>query len=333
MVQRLTMQLIPPHKCAHRARLPQKGKELYDAMAAAMVRRERSVTVGGRYPGRVTEVFEALLHDQPFLFDLRREQVSVSTCDNCTRIGWDYYLTDAQYDGHRTRIYAALRRLQARIPREGRALRREWEIHKLMQRMALRTPAEDDELPWWHFTIAGPLLYGETVCEGAAMLFFLLCLLEGVPCQVVTGKSCGVHHKGGPHAWNLVCLGAQPMHVDVYWDMCLYDETIGCSYDYFNLPDSRMRADHVWNAQDCPPAATQRYSWFAMKACDVFGLEGFRQLLMHCADGRAQARFEVLPTDEEIRQAALETLLAQGGSIVWRKNEDQRVIALAVTCA
>lgn len=328
------MQLIPAGKCAHRARLTPAGQELYDAMAQAMMRRERTVTVPFRDDGVVTDVFDALLRDQPFLFDLRREKVTIGTCDAFTRVEWDYYLTDAQYAQHRSRIYQALQPLCRRIPKVGRALRREWEIYRVMLRMGVKS-SQDDEPDWWCYSIAGPLLYGEAVCEGAALLFYLLCLLEGVPCQVITGRSCGVHHKGCLHAWNLVRLGEQHAHVDVYWDMCLCDDDMKCSYDYFNLPDRQICSDHLWDRALYPAAETDRYSWFTMKRCEVFSAEGFRQTLTEGEKAgitQVMIRFQILPEEAEIRRIARETLFVRrSGSIVWRVNQDQKIVQLAVT--
>lgn len=330
------MQLIPVEKCAHRARLSADGKRLYDAMAKEMVDRGRSATISGRYDDPVTEVFEALLWDQPFLFDLDRKQVSIATCDAYTRVEWRYRLSDVQAASYRERIYREISNLRARIPREGQALRREWEIHRLMQCMGVRTHVAD-EGAWWNHSIAGPLLFHETVCEGAALLFYLLCLLEGVPCQVITGTSCGRLQEGGGHAWNLVRLGDSYTHVDVYWDMCLYDEAMGCSYDYFNLPDRQIRLDHRWDEDRYPRTGTDRYSWFIMKGCEVHAVDGFRQLLRRCRDAEAtqmMARFRILPSEGELRRAAEQTLFdGRNGRLVWRINPDQQVIQLAVTYA
>ena len=328
------MQLIPAGKCAHRARLTPAGQSLYDAMAQAMMQRERTVTVPFGYDGAVTEIFDALLHDQPFLFDLRRERVTVATCDACTRVEWSYYLTDAQYAHHRMSLYQALRPLCSRIPKVGRALRREWEIHKVMLSMGVK-PCLEDDLPWWCYSIAGPLLFGEAVCEGTALLFYLLCLLEGVPCQVITGHSCGVHHEGCPHAWNLVTLGDQHVHVDVFWDLCLCDGDMPYSYDYFNLPDRQICSDHAWDRKLYPAANTDRYSWFTMKRCEVFSADGFRQALAageEAGETQLMIRFQLLPDDETVRRIARDTLFARRpGSIVWRINRDQRIVQLAVT--
>ncbi len=77
--------------------------------------------------------------------------------------------------------------------------------------------------------IAGPLLDGESVCEGYAKGFKLFCDLYGIPCMVVTGD--GVTNTGSePHAWNVVRMEDGAWYaVDVTWD----DQPDQIYYDFF----------------------------------------------------------------------------------------------------
>ena len=51
--------------------------------------------------------------------------------------------------------------------------------------------------------------------------------------------------SGGFHAWNLVQLDGEYYAMDVTWDDPLGSPPERYKYDYFNLTDQAMSADHV----------------------------------------------------------------------------------------
>lgn len=77
--------------------------------------------------------------------------------------------------------------------------------------------------------VTGPLLYGQSVCEGYAKAFKLFCDQMEIPCIVITGM--GYTNNGSePHAWNAVRMEDGNWYaVDVTWD----DQTSGIFYDFF----------------------------------------------------------------------------------------------------
>ena len=77
--------------------------------------------------------------------------------------------------------------------------------------------------------IVGPLLDGESVCEGYARTFKLFCNMYDIPCMVVIGMGASTN---GPeaHAWNVVRMEDGKWYgVDVTWD----DQISGIYYDFF----------------------------------------------------------------------------------------------------
>lgn len=98
--------------------------------------------------------------------------------------------------------------------------------------------------------IVGPLLDGQSVCEGYAESFKLLCDLAEIPCMIITGV--GVTSTGSePHAWNAVRMEDGKWYaVDVTWD----DQESKIYYDFFlvggdtvpkNFRDISFRQSHV----------------------------------------------------------------------------------------
>lgn len=331
--KRREAQLISKAKCAYRSRLSVESQEVYDKLAKAIAQRKRSLTIPSARTEDVQEAFYAIRRDQPFLFDLKRDLL-LRQNGAYTTIEWEFQLSDAEAEEHERRIYRELRRIKGMLPQETKVLRSERNIHNLMQRLGIKANY-DETTKWYNHCIVGPLLYHETVCEGAALLFYLLCLLEGVPCQVITGIGSRAHETGR-HAWNLVKLGTQYAHVDAFWDMCSYSGTQGHCYDYFNLQDQQIRIDHSWDAERYPVCVAERYSWFALNRADVSTAEEFRALLERCfaekkTTVRARFRRTLLP-EAEIVRVAQQVFFAGGrvGSINYHTNEEQRIVQIAV---
>ena len=62
-------------------------------------------------------------------------------------------------------------------------------------------------------TSSGVFLNHETICQGYAYAFKLLCDQAQIPCWIVTG-----YYGDEPHAWNYVWLDGAYYLVDVTWD-------------------------------------------------------------------------------------------------------------------
>ena len=326
-------QRIPTDKCAHRARLSTKEQVLYDKMTEAIAGRRRSVRVMGQFTEEIGAVYSAILYDQPFFFDLNRTVVRKTISAASTTIDWDFSLSDAEYEEQRERIYRELNRLRRLIPKEHNLLQREQDIHNLMQKINLQSDRRDD-CPWWTHSIVGPLLHRKTVCDGAAQLFYLLCLMMGIPCQVIVSIGGGSAQDSGPHAWNMVRLGARYAHVDAFWDICKSSLQMGICYDYFNLNDSRIRSDHSWEAVEYPVCMTEKYSWFVLKKVEAETLEQYAAILRRYRDKglmRPCVRFRKLPPEAEIQRIVEDVYFTgRGGSFRIRCNSDQKIVHVAV---
>ncbi len=97
------------------------------------------------------------------------------------------------------------------------------------------------------YTIEGFFFHRKAVCQGIALTFKYLCDMLGINTMVVSGRSFKPGEKRyTPHAWNIVRSGPYAAQLDVTWDMCLYDKSMGMRYDYFFLSDLEMLRDHQY---------------------------------------------------------------------------------------
>jgi len=85
---------------------------------------------------------------------------------------------------------------------------------------------------------ASLMLNGVAVCQGYASAFKIMCDAIRFPCVILIGSS-----KGEIHAWNLVYLDRQWLHVDVTWDDPICDVDI-LRWDYFLVSDDKIFEDH-----------------------------------------------------------------------------------------
>ncbi|MBQ7354255.1 MAG: hypothetical protein IJW62_01900 [Clostridia bacterium] len=125
----------------------------------------------------------------------------------------------------------------------------------------------------------GALVEGKAVCEGYAEAFQYLLQRAGIQSFVVSGVYVNPDTgKQVNHAWNLVRIDGEYYHTDVTWD----DQSIHTYHAYFNLTDTVMQEDHVFDT----PA-------YALPVCDslqaqYFTVMGGRQGKTYSAEEIAQ---------------------------------------------
>jgi len=86
------------------------------------------------------------------------------------------------------------------------------------------------------------------VCEGYTLLAQKMFTIAGIKSIVVEGTA-----KGQAHSWNMVYIDNKWRNVDVTWDDPVSSKDI-LRYDYFNITDSKLSADHTWDTSKYPSA-------------------------------------------------------------------------------
>jgi len=99
------------------------------------------------------------------------------------------------------------------------------------------------------YTIYDPyntLINHTGTCEGYSLLAQKMFTIAGIKSLVVFGYA-----GGGSHAWNMVNIDNHWYHVDLTWDDPVSSIDI-LRYDYYNISDSKMSADHIWDTTKYP---------------------------------------------------------------------------------
>lgn len=114
------------------------------------------------------------------------------------------------------------------------------------------------------FNAKGALIDGVAVCEGVSKAFKLLCDRFGVNAMIAFGTasndSFGVNVT---HAWNMVKLNGEYMHIDVTWDLGMSETSRFTRYDYFCISDRWLTIDHEFDS--FPECSTDKYSFFSKR--------------------------------------------------------------------
>ena len=99
------------------------------------------------------------------------------------------------------------------------------------------------------YTDYSAFVKGTAVCEGYSRLTSRMLFMAGIPNLIVSGTATG---EG--HSWNMVELNNDWYQLDTTWDdLGVYgDHTI--YYDYYNITDDAMSADHAWDETAYPNA-------------------------------------------------------------------------------
>jgi transglutaminase/protease-like cytokinesis protein 3 len=93
------------------------------------------------------------------------------------------------------------------------------------------------------------------VCEGYALAAYKMLNQAGIQTLAVSGTA-----NSNSHMWNLVNINGSWYQLDVTWDDPLTSNNTDVkTYNYFNLTDARLAADHSWNRSDYPVSAVSAY--------------------------------------------------------------------------
>ncbi len=116
---------------------------------------------------------------------------------------------------------------------------------------------KQNKVPEASYTPYGLFINGVAVCEGYSKTMQLLLEMVGIETHYITGKA-----NSGDHAWNLVKIDGEYYYIDATWNDPVPNRAGEISYQYFLVPTSVLKKDHVWDEKQFPEAKSSKYAYF-----------------------------------------------------------------------
>jgi len=91
------------------------------------------------------------------------------------------------------------------------------------------------------YTAYEALFEKEAVCQGYALLGYMMLKEAGIPVRIAEGSV-----KTGEHAWVMVQLDGKWFHLDLTWDDPIGQTEGNVSYKYYLVSDEKLKEDHSW---------------------------------------------------------------------------------------
>jgi hypothetical protein len=159
----------------------------------------------------------------------------------------------------------------------------------------------------YHNGIYGALVERSTMCLGYAEAMQLILMCKGEKnVEMVLGKSRNEGSKWIGHAWNLVKIDEEIMHVDATFDDPGGDKKNTLNHVYFGQNDAFMKANHVWSEKYYPPAVSENYYYFRENGLFVTDSDAFRETVQNVISKNRPAELEIAAEGFEIKDDNLQ---------------------------
>ena len=210
----------------------------YHAMKAGFTALSPGFSVPRLENRELSDIFFRLRLDCPEIFYVTGFSYRFAPGAENVEVLPEYLFDKAKIKDHQKAMAARVEKL-ARPAMNMTALEKERYIHDFI---CQNVRYDKLKKPYSH-EIIGPLGQGVGVCEGIAKSVKILCDALGLWCIIAISEANpeqGIKYR---HAWNILKLDGQYVHLDATFDNSLgHDDII--RYDYFNLDDKRLFRDH-----------------------------------------------------------------------------------------
>jgi transglutaminase/protease-like cytokinesis protein 3 len=234
-------------------------KNLYDHIAETLDRFDPALSIhagmGKPFTVDIQKILTYVLLDNPAYFYLDKDRIVVKQTPMHIQLCFQYGCTQTEAEKLSDRIKEKIAEFMREYTTPKMTpLARQLAVHKYLQ-SAVKPDHQNIDPD--SYSIVGALLRCSCVCEGFAKAYKLLCDYLGVASIVVSGEALR-DGKREAHAWNISRINGVTAHTDMTWDTIV---GIG-SYDYFNLCDADMAADHSFDTVLYPKCAPNKINYF-----------------------------------------------------------------------
>ncbi len=300
------------------SRLTDGEKHLYEKISGALLRFEPALSLhaglGKAFLVDTKKILTAVLFDNPVFFYVDRRRMIVKQTPMYIQLHFRYTYEKEEA----TRLWDEVEQrvdsfIKERITPTMSPLAKQIQLHRFLTSI---TAAKEPFVPE-HFSVVGALVDGCCVCEGYAKAYKLLCDRLGIASLVVLGEAVRPDGKKESHAWNITRINGVTAHTDACWDA-----QFGLSsYDYFNLCDADMAADHYFDHTVYPGCDPNIINYFYKNGLIAGDEEELRRMMAEKAEQPHYSIKLLFPfSAEQVRR-----LPFNGGEV--RYNAAQNIIS------
>lgn len=256
-------------------------KNLYNRICEAILRFEPALSLhagmGKAFTIDIKKIMMAVLFDNPVFFYLNRHRVITKQTPMYIQLFFQYDYTKEEAQ----QLWAEVEKkvelfVSNSIKQDMSPLAKQLKVHNFLYTIHTAEEPYDKDC----FSVVGALLREHCVCEGFAKAYKLLCDRLGIASIVVIGEALLPNGKREPHSWNITRIKGVTAHTDAAWD----SRFGGAAYDYFNLCDADIAADHSFDTEMYPKCDPNKINYFYKKGLIVRDEDELRQVIADKAD-------------------------------------------------
>ena len=240
------------------SKLTDGEKNLYNHISETLGRFDPALSIhagmGKPFTVDIKKIITYVLLDNPGIFYLNKDYVIKQT-PMYIQICFNYEYTQAEAEKLSGEIKEKIVEFMCGyVEPKMTPLAKQLAVHKYLQ---ATVKPEYLDIDRDGYSVVGALIRCSCVCEGFAKAYKLLCDYLRVASIVVSGDAIR-EGKRESHAWNITRIVGVTAHTDMTWDTIA---GIG-SYDYFNLCDADIAADHFFDTELYPKCAPNKINYF-----------------------------------------------------------------------
>ena len=263
------------------SRLTDGEKNVYHRICEALLRFEPALSLhagmGKAFTIDTQKSMTAVLFDNPVFFYLDRHRVITKQTPMYIQLVFQYDYAQEEAE----QIWADIEKridlfVKNSIKPGMSPLAKQLKVHNFLYSIHTAEEPYDKDC----FSVVGVLLRDHCVCEGFAKTYKLLCDRLGIASIVVIGEALLPSGGREPHSWNITRINGVTAHTDAAWD----SRFGGASYDYFNLCDADMAADHCFDAELYPRCDPNKINYFYKNGLIARDEEDLRKIIADKAD-------------------------------------------------
>jgi len=278
------------------SKLTDGEKNLYNRITDALGHFDPALSIhagtGKDFTIDIKKILTYVLLDNPAFFYLDKNRIVTKQTPMYIQLCFQYDYTQAEAEKLSGEIKEKIVEFMCEyIEQKMTPLAKQLAVHKYLQNTV--TPQKDNA-DRDSYSVIGAMIRRSCVCEGFAKAYKLLCDYLRIASIVVSGEVTR-DGKREAHAWNITRIKDVTAHTDVTWDTIA---GIG-SYDYFNLCDADIAADHSFDTTLYPKCAPNKINYFYKNGLIATNEDEAKKIIARHADNDFFSIKLLFPTTRE----------------------------------